>query len=71
MMKSRNYSYRWDKKDGIVNKQGEQVMQIVSSHCSEKFRNIAGTLLAERLNIYERKPDEAIPRQVDKFVMED
>ena len=48
-------NYKWDKTDGILDNTGKQVLQIVASNCSKKFRNIAGELLVDCLNSYEQK----------------
>jgi len=46
--------YRWHKQSGIIDEDGSQILQIVASHCTKKFRHKAGSLLAERLNVVER-----------------
>lgn len=46
--------YKWDKKQGLLDDQGCQVLQIVSSNCSHKFRNMAGKELANKLNTIEQ-----------------
>jgi len=47
--------YKWDKKDGLFDMDsGIQVLQIVASNCTNKFRNIAGKELANKLNTIEQ-----------------
>lgn len=48
--------YKFDKKDGLVDETGKQILQLLASNCSAKFRVTAGKLLAEKLNTIERRP---------------
>ena len=47
--------YIWDKRDGLLDADtGQQVLQLVANYCTNKFRNMAGKELAEKLNSIER-----------------
>jgi len=47
--------YKWHKEYGLIDAATErQVLQILPSNCTKKFRNMAGKELAERLNVIER-----------------
>ena len=42
---------KWNKKDGIVDaRTGTQLLQILASNCSQKYRDMAGKELANKLN---------------------
>jgi hypothetical protein len=45
--------YRWNKSLGVTDEAGKQIIQLVASNCTNKFRNIAGALLVEKLNHYD------------------
>lgn len=42
--------FRWDKKRGLLDGSGKQILQVVATKCSAKFRNEAGAMLAAALN---------------------
>lgn len=52
--------YKWDKQYGLTDADGHQVLQIVGG--TNKFRNMAGKLLAEELNKIERSKELARKR---------
>jgi hypothetical protein len=62
--------YRWHRQQGVVDADGRQVMQLVGG--TNKFRNICGKLLVEKLNSIERgkeanrRREEAIARDGGK-----
>jgi hypothetical protein len=49
--------YKFHKERGLLNKDNDQILQIVKSHCSEKERVRLGKLLAASLNLAEARKD--------------
>jgi hypothetical protein len=43
--------YKFHKDRGLLNDEGNQILQLVKTHCSEKERVRLGKLLAEALNL--------------------
>jgi len=50
--------YRFDKERGVVDENNVQVFQLVKNNCSEKFRIMAGKLLAEAISNYNKNEEE-------------
>ena len=42
--------YKFHKERGLLNDEGDQILQLVKTHCSEKERVRLGKLLADTLN---------------------
>lgn len=42
--------YKFHKDQGLLNDEGDQILQLVKTHCSEKERIRIGKVLAEMLN---------------------
>ena len=51
--------YKFDTKQGILDELGNQVLVLIRTNCTKKFRNLAGRLLAERLNVMEQAREHA------------
>lgn len=45
---------KWSNRDGVIEECGVQVLQLVRTHCSEKFRRMAGKNLVNVLNNIKR-----------------
>ena len=47
--------YKWDRTRGVIDAEtGQIILQMESVNCSKKFRNRAGAVLVEKLNVIER-----------------
>src|SRR3990167_9346274 len=42
--------YKWNKKDGLCDENGRQLIQFCATGASKKFRDMAGKVLANQLN---------------------
>jgi len=46
--------YKWHKRDGLTDEQGNQLIQFCATGATAKFRHMAGKILANQLNNMER-----------------
>lgn len=43
-------AYRWNKRDGLIDADNHQVVQLVPNYCTNKRRDEIGKILADALN---------------------
>lgn len=48
--KPTKHAYRWNKRDGLIDADSHQVVQLVPNYCTKKRRDEIGKILADALN---------------------